>query len=122
MSHISNMAMTTPPPVLVVSSGLSSVSSVIVAPSLMGLPETLDQCGVVQPPPSMLRVSGGVIGPASVPQQQPPSSMPLVACANYAMGAPQVGLFFRVEPPTVLHIICWCPFWCLLSTFRCQVR
>ena len=40
------------------------------------------------------------------------------AYANYAMGSPQVGFFFRVEPPTIL---CWCPFWCLLSTFRCQV-
>ena len=67
MSHISTMAKTTPQ-VMVVSSGLSSVSSVIVAPSLMGLPATLDQCEVVQPPPLMLRGSGGVIGPASVPQ------------------------------------------------------
>ena len=51
MSHVSTMAMTTTPPVKMVSSGLSSVSSVMVAPSLMGLPVTLDQYGVVQPPP-----------------------------------------------------------------------
>ena len=120
MSHISTM--TTTPPVMVVSSGLSSVSSVTVAPSLMGFAVTMDQHGVVQPPPLMLRGSGGVIGPASVPQQQLPSLMPLLAYANYAMGSPQVGFFFRVDPPTILYIICWSPFWCLLSTFRCQVR
>ena len=40
-----------------------------VAPSLMGLTVTLDQHGVVQTPPLVLRGSGGVIGPASVPQQ-----------------------------------------------------
>ena len=76
------------------SSGLSSVSSVTVAPSLMGLPVTLEQCGVVQPPPLMPRGSGGVIGPASVPQQQPPSSVPLQAYANYAVGYPQVCFSF----------------------------
>ena len=102
-------------------SGLSSVSSVTMAPSLMGLPVTLDQCGVVQPPCLVPRGSGGVIGHASVPQQQPPSLMPLLAYANHAMGSPQVDFFFRVEPPTILYIICWCLFWCLLSTFRCPV-
>ena len=71
----------------------------------MEFPVTLDQCGVVQPPPLMLRGLGGVIGSASVPQQ-PPSSMPLLAYANYAMGSPQVGFFFRVAPPTILYIIC----------------
>ena len=106
MSHISTMAMITTPPVTVVSSRLSSLSSVTVAPSLMGLPVTLDQHGVTQPPPLMPSGSGGVIGPASVPQQQPPASMPLLAYANYAMGSPQIGFFFRVEPPTVLYIIC----------------
>ena len=107
MSHISTTATTTTTPVTVVSSGLSSVSSVTVAPSLMGLPVTLDQHGVVQPPSFMLRGSGGVIGLASVPQQQPPSLMPLLAYANYAMGFPQVGFFFRVEPPTILYMICF---------------
>ena len=106
MSHISTMAMTTTPPAMVVSSGLSSVSSVTVAPSLMGLPATLDQHGLVHPPPLMPRGSGGVIGLASVPQQQPPSSMPLLAYAKYGMGSPQVGFFFRVDPPTILYIIC----------------
>ena len=105
MSHVSTMAMTTTPPVVVVSSGLSSISSVTVVPSLIGFPVTLDQCGVVQPPPLIPRGSRGVIGSASVPQQQPPSSIPLLAYANYAMGSPQVGFFFRVEPPTVLYIM-----------------
>ena len=32
--------------------------------------------------------------------------MPLLAYANYAMGSPQVGFFFRVKPPTILYLIC----------------
>ena len=32
--------------------------------------------------------------------------MPLQAYANYAMGSPQVGFFFTVEPPTILYITC----------------
>ena len=115
----STMAMTTTAPVTVVSSGLSSVSSVAMAPSLMGLPVTLDQCGVVQPPPLMLRGSGGVIGPASVPQQQPQSSMPLLAYANYAISSPQVGFFSELSLPLFCILYVWCSFWCLLSTFRC---
>ena len=99
MSHVSIMALTTTPPVTVVSSGLSSVSSVTVAPSLTWFPVSLDQHGVVPPPPLMARSSGGVLGSVSVPQQQTPSLMPL-------MGSPQVGFFFRVEPPTILYIIC----------------
>ena len=67
----------------------------------------------------MPRGSGGVIGLASVLQQQPSSSMPLLAYANYAMGSPQVGFFFRVEPPTVLYIICLVSI--LVSVFYFQV-
>ena len=48
----------------------------------------------------------GVIASASVPQQQPPSLMPLLAYVSYAMGSPQVGFFFRVEPPIILYITC----------------
>ena len=77
MSLILTKTPTTTPPVTVVSSGLSSVSSVTVAPSLTGFPVSLDQHGVVPPPPLMLRGSGGVLGSVSVPQQQTPSSMPL---------------------------------------------
>ena len=106
MSHISTMALTTTTLVTVVSSGLSSVSSVTVAPSLTGFPVSLDQYGVVPPPPLMPKGSGRVIGSVSVSQQQGPSSMPLLAYANYAMGSPQVGFFFRVEPPTILYLIC----------------
>ena len=112
MSHVSTTAPTTTPPVTVVSSGLSSVSSVSVAPSLTGFPVSH---GVVPPPPLMPRSSGGGLGSISVSQQQIPSSMPPLANANYAMGSPQVGFFFRVEPPTVLYLIyVWCLFWCLL--------
>ena len=84
-----------------VSSGLSSMSSVTVGPSLTGFPVSLDQHGVAPPPPLMPRGPGGVLGSVSVPQQQPPSSMPPLAYANYAMGSPQVGFFFRVEPPII---------------------
>ena len=79
MPHISTTAMTTTPLVMVVSSGLSSVSLVTMTPSLMGLPATLVQHEIVLPPPLIPRGTGGVIGLASVPQQQPPSSMPLLA-------------------------------------------
>ena len=121
MSRILTMAPTTTPLVTVVSSGLSSVS-VTVAPSLTGFPVSLDQHGMVPPPPLMPRGSGGVLGSVSVPQQQTPSSMPPLAYANYAMGSPQVGFFFRFEPPTILYLIyILCPFWCLLFTFRCRV-
>ena len=30
--------------------------------------------------------------------------MPFLAYVNYAMGSPQVGFFFRVEPPTILYL------------------
>ena len=68
MSHISTMALTTTLPVTVVSSGLSSVSSMTVAPSLTGFPVSLDQYGVVPPPPFMPKGSGGNLGSVSVPQ------------------------------------------------------
>ena len=110
------MALTTTLPVTVVSSGLSSVT---VAPSLTGFPVSLDQHGVVPPPPLMPRGSGGVLGSVSVPQQETPSSMPPLVYANYAMGSPQVGIFFRVELPTILYLIyVLCLFWCLLFTSR----
>ena len=95
------MVLTTTSPVTVVSSGLSSMSSVTVAHSWTGFQVSLDQHGMVPPPPLMLRGSGGVLGSVSVPQQQPPSSMPPLAYTNYAMGSPQVGFFFRVEPPII---------------------
>ena len=82
------------------------VSSVTVAPSLTWFPVSVDKHGMVQPPPLMPRSSGGVLGSVSVPQQQTPSLMSLLAYANYAMASPQVGFFFRVEPPIILYIIC----------------
>ena len=45
--------------------------------------------------------------------------MPLLAYANYAMGSPEVGFFFRVEPPTILYIICLVSI--LASAFFFQV-
>ena len=52
MSQVStSTATTTTPPVTVVSSGMSSLSLVTMAPSLMGLPTMLDQHDVVLLPP-----------------------------------------------------------------------
>ena len=111
--HITT-AMTITPLVTVVSSGTLSLSSVTVVPSLLGLPAMLGQCDVVLPSSLTLRCPGSVISLASVPQQH----------ANYAMGSPQVGFFFRVEPLTVFfvclvsvlvyafyfQVLCWMPF------------
>ena len=119
MLHLYFSSMTTTPPVILVSSGMSSLSLVTMAPSLMGLPSMLVQHDGVLPPPLTPKGSGGILGHASVPQQQLPSSMPLQAYANYAIGSPQVGFFFRVEPPTVLYIICLVSL--LVSAFYFQV-
>ena len=100
MSQVLTTALTTTPLIMVVSSGLSSVSSVTVAPSLTGLPVSLDQHGMVPPPPFMPIGSGGVLGSVSVPQQQTPSSMPPLAYADYAMGSPQVGFFSELGLPS----------------------
>ena len=63
----------------------------------------------------MLRGSGSVFGPASVPQQQPLSLMHLPTYAYYAMGSPQVGFFFRVEPPPFCILyVCVCSGVCFL--------
>ena len=98
------MAMTTTPPVTIVCFiTLSSFSTVTKAPSFIGLPAMASKHAVVLPPPLTPRLSGGIVGFASVPQQQPPSQMPLKAYANYAMGPPQVGFSFRVEPPSVIY-------------------
>ena len=102
------MTATTTPPVAMVSSGMSSISSVTVAPSLMGPPTTLGQHDVILLPPLTPRFSGGVLGLASMPQQKPPSSMPLQSYANYVMASPQVGFFFGVEPPTILYMFGVC--------------
>ena len=104
MSQVSTSTpITSTPPVTVVSSGMSSLPLVTTAPSSMGLPTMLGQHDVVLLPPLTPRSFGGH---ASVPQQQPPSSVPLQACANYAVGFPQIVFFFRVEPLTILYIIC----------------
>ena len=113
VSQVSTSTAITASPVTVVSSGMSSLSSVTMAPSLMGFPTMLGQHDVVMPPPLTPRCFGGVLGHASVPLQQPSSSMPLQANANCAMGSPQV------EPPTVLYITCLVSF--LVSVFYFQV-
>ena len=117
------MAMTTTPPVTMVCSSTSSfLSNVIMAPFVKGfLTTTSSQYDVVLLLPLTPKNSGGVVGLATVLQQQPQSQMPLQAYANCAMGPPQVGFSFRVEPLTVLiFIYVWCLFWCMLFTFRCH--
>ena len=120
MSQVSTTtAMITTPPVTVVSSDMSSLSLVTVAPSLMGLPTMLGQHDVVLLPPLTPRCSGGVLGLASVPQQQPlifSASLRHMPVMPWVL---HVGFFFRVEPPTICLLYVWCLFWCLLSTFRC---
>ena len=120
MSQVSiSTATTTTTPVTMVSSGMSSLLLVTMAPSLLGLPTMLGQHDVVLSPPLTPRCSGGVLGHASVLQQQSPSSMSLQAYANYAISSPQVGFFFRVEPSTILYIICLVSV--LVSAFYFQV-
>ena len=109
-------AKTTTPLVTEVSSGtLSLLSKVTMVPSLMGLPATSGQHDVALPPLLTPRHSRSVVGLASVPQQQPPSQMPLQA---YAMGPSQVGFPFTGQPSTVLYFICLLSV--LVYAFRCH--
>ena len=95
------MTMTTTPPVTVVCSSISSLlTTITMDPCLMGLPAVSGQHDVVLPPLLIPRDSGGVVGLATVLQQQPQSQMPLQAYAKYAMGPPQI-VSFRVEPCTM---------------------
>ena len=121
MSQVSTTtAMTTTPLVTVVSSGVSSLSLVTMAPSLIVLPAPLGQCNVVLLPLLTLRCPRGVIG------------LPLCHSSNLHLWC-----HFRLMPimPWVLHrwvsfselslppfsiLYVWCLFWCLLSTFRCH--
>ena len=99
------MAITTTSPVTVVCSGMSSLlTTVTMAPSLMGLPATSGQHDVVLPPPLTPRHSRGVIGPATVPQQQPQSLMSLQAYATYDMGPPQIGFSSQFSLPPFIYI------------------
>ena len=111
------MAMTTSTPVTVLCSSTSSLlSTVTMAPSLIRPPVTTGQHDVLLPPPPTPRHSGGVIGLAPVPQQQPLSQMLLQAYTNYAMGPTEVGVTFRVEPPIILfYLYVWCLLLCMLS-------
>ena len=98
---------------------LSLLLMVTMALSLMGLPATSGQHDVVLPALLTLRYSKSVVGLATVPQQKPPSQMPLQAYANYALGAPQVGFSFKVEPSTILYFIYL--VYILVSAFCFQV-
>ena len=78
------MAMNTTPPVTVVCCGMSShLSAVTMGPSMMELPVTSGQHNVVLPLLPTPRHSGGVVGLATVLQQQPPSQyLPNMASLN----------------------------------------
>ena len=93
-------SMTTTHVTVVCSNTPSCLSAVTMAPSLMRLPAKSGQHNVVLPSLLTPKNSRGVVGLATVPQQQPQSQMPLQAYANYAMGPPQVGFSFRTEMPT----------------------
>ena len=95
----------------------------------MGIPAKLGQHDVFLPPLLTPRHSGGVVGLATVLQQQSLSQIPLHTYANYAIDPPQVGFSFRVEPPTVLYFymfgvcsgVCfWVPCWMLYSPMGAQ--
>ena len=105
------------PPMTIVCSGMSSfLSTVTMAPSLMGLLITSGEHDVgVLLPPLTPRHSEGVVGPANVPQQQPPSQMHLQSHTNYAMDSPQVVFSFGVELSHLLYFYVWCLFWCMHS-------
>ena len=72
-------AITTAPVTVICSRMSSLLSTVTMAPSLMGLPVTSGQYDVVLPPLLTPRNSGGAVGLATVSQQQPQSQMPFQA-------------------------------------------
>ena len=68
LSQVSiSTAMTTTPPVTVLSSCMVALSTVTMGPSLRRLPTMLGQHDVVLPPPLTPGCSGGVLGHASLP-------------------------------------------------------
>ena len=107
--------MTINPSVTVVCSSTSSLlSTVTVVPSLMGLPATSDQYGMVLLPPMTMSNSGGVFGHATVLQQQHQSQMPIQAYANYAMNLSQADFPFKVQYPTICICVGICYGICFL--------
>ena len=80
------------------------MTTVTVAPAMVGPPAALGQQDVVLPPVLIPRDTRGVVGLATVQQQPPQSQMSFQAYVNYAMGLPQVSFLFRVEPPTSFSI------------------
>ena len=80
----------------VVCSSASSLTMIVtIVPTFNGLTATLGQQNVVQPPLLIQRDIGGVVGPATVLEQQPQSQMPSQAYVSCAMGPPQVGYLFQ---------------------------
>ena len=107
---------------------LSDIS--VSGPLLDGDSAMSGQHDVVLVSPLALRDSRGVVGLATVLQQQPQSEMPLQASANYTMGPLQVGCSFRVEPPTtflyvlvsvLVYAFCFqVPYWIPYSLMESQ--
>ena len=67
LKSLFSTAMTTTPPVTVLSSCMVALSTVTMGPSLRRLPTMLGQHDVVLPPPLTPGCSGGVLGHASLP-------------------------------------------------------
>ena len=99
-------ATTTTPSLTVVSSASTTTMAVMMAPTSLKLAAGVGQHNVVMMSPLILRYTiRGVVGLANVTQQQPYSQMPSWAYTNFAMGLPQLSLFFRVYPPTNFPIL-----------------
>ena len=111
------------PPVPIVSSASSTTITVTMAPTFMELADTLGQLYVVSLPPLIPSDTiRGVVGLATVLQQQPNCQTPSQAYANYVMGPSQVSFFFKVEPPISFLIgVCY-GVCCLLSGSSVTVR
>ena len=106
MSH-ATATTTTAPVTVVCSSALFLITAVTMAPTLIGLPVTLDQCDVVLPTVLILRNRRGIVGLTTVMQQQPQSHMPSQTYANYTMDPPKVSFLFQssVSPPICLYML-----------------
>ena len=107
------------PPVTVVSSSLSSMSSVTVTPSLTRFSVSLDQHGVVLPPPlttERLWMCSWLSFCATAATSIFNASFSLCElCYGFSTGR----FLFQSWASHHLYLIyVWCPFWCLLFTFR----
>ena len=112
MSHVSTTAPTTTPPITVVSSGLSSVSSVSVAPSLTGFPVSHGVVPTTLDAKELWRCFWLCFYAAAVDSIFNASSGLCQLCYGFSTG--RFFLFSELSLPPFVSYICWCLFWCLL--------